>query len=307
MVQNKCKICEVPARHTHFGVISCDPCKTFFKRNAKHGQETLKCRYDGHCEININTRHFSTLNLLQRDQSTLSTDQWALISNLSHCYDEYSGLSIGERFMCRQTSLPIKIRFKSAPVVEFIKGLFDETQLLFNNNRDFLSLSMDDRCTLLHTTIKHIGSLSSNFIYHKIDLFSYPAYYDTVGMITNVNSIIATKRVSVRLDFDVIVLKLLLAILCFSTFQYTVYSHTPPVNLTNIQQILYIQNTYTELLWRYLVYKYNFEGAVKCFSDLIRCLFAVHDTIIAVEEIEWFSDKVNSVIQKTEQTLNLYD
>ncbi|CAF4260715.1 unnamed protein product [Rotaria sp. Silwood2] len=307
MIQTKCKICEVPAKYSHFGVISCDPCKVFFKRNAKHGQETLKCRYDGHCEININNRHVTTLNLLQRDQSTLSMDQWTLLSSLSHCYDEYSGLSIGESFMRGQTSLPIKIRFKSAPVLEFIKVLLDGTQLLYKNNRDFFSLSRDDRSILLHTTIKHIGSLSSNFIYYKIHLFSYPAYYDTVGMITNPTTITATKRVAHRLDFDVIVLKLLLAILCFSTFKYTVYSNTPPVNLSNIKQILHIQSTYTELIWRYLVYKFNFEGAVKCFSDLIRCLFAVHDTIVNIEEIEWFTDKVDSIVQKTEQTLTLND
>ncbi|CAF4758919.1 unnamed protein product, partial [Rotaria sp. Silwood2] len=241
------------------------------------------------------------------DQSTLSMDQWTLLSNLSHCYDEYSGLSIGERFMRGQTDLPIKIRFKSAPVLEFIKVLLDETQLLYKNNRDFLCLSTDDRSILLHTTIKHIGSLSTNFIYHKIHLFSYSAYYDTVGMITNSAAITSTKRVANRLDFDVIVLKLLLAIVCFSTFRYTVYSNTPTVNLSNIKQILYIQSTYTELIWKYLVYKYNFEGAVKCFSDLIRCLFAVHDTIVTTEEIEWFADKVDSIVQKTEQILALND
>ncbi|CAF3537627.1 unnamed protein product [Rotaria sp. Silwood2] len=206
-----------------------------------------------------------------------------------------------------QTDLPIKIRFKSAPVLEFIKVLLDETQLLYKNNRDFLCLSTDDRSILLHTTIKHIGSLSTNFIYHKIHLFSYSAYYDTVGMITNSAAITSTKRVANRLDFDVIVLKLLLAIVCFSTFRYTVYSNTPTVNLSNIKQILYIQSTYTELIWKYLVYKYNFEGAVKCFSDLIRCLFAVHDTIVTTEEIEWFADKVDSIVQKTEQILALND
>ncbi|CAF3837777.1 unnamed protein product [Rotaria sordida] len=363
MMQIKCKICGVPARHSHFGVISCDSCKMFFKRNAKHELELLKCHYDGHCEININNRRicsycrlvkcfksgmqvkmirstssnrnrqsekrkliansekrtsqvlarlnepamFSTLNLLQKDQSTLSIDQWVLLSNLSHCYDEYSGLAIGERFMRGQTNLPIKIRFKSSSVLELIKVLLDETQLLYKNNRDFLSLSTDDRSILLHTTIKHIGSLSSNFIYHKINIFNYPAYYDAVGIITNQATITATKRAAERLDFDVIVLKLLLGILCFSTFKYTVYSNTSPVNLSNIKQILHIQNTYTELIWRYLVYKYNFEGAVKCLSNLVRCLFAIHDTIVNTEEIEWFADKVDTMIQKTEETLTLND
>ncbi|CAF5191264.1 unnamed protein product, partial [Rotaria sp. Silwood1] len=64
---------------------------------------------------------FPTLNLLQSDQSTLTVDQWNLISNLSHCYNEHSGLSIGENFMCQQNKLPLKLRFKSAPVIEFLR------------------------------------------------------------------------------------------------------------------------------------------------------------------------------------------
>ncbi|CAF1256092.1 unnamed protein product [Rotaria sp. Silwood1] len=234
-------------------------------------------------------------------------DQWNLLSNLSHCYDEYSGLSIGEHFMRQQISLPIKMRFKSTPVIEFIKILLNETQRLYKNNRDFLSLSTDDRSILLHTTIKHIGSLSSNFIYHKIQLFSYPSYYDAVGIVATPPAIAATKRIADRLDFDIIVMKLLLSILCFSTNQYTVYSNSRSVNLSNIKQILHIQSRYTELLWQYLVYKYNFQGAVKCFSNLIRCLFAVNDTIVKTEEVQWLTDKFDLLVQKTEQTLTIND
>jgi hypothetical protein len=31
----ECKVCGTPAVYSHFGVVSCDPCKVFFRRNAK--------------------------------------------------------------------------------------------------------------------------------------------------------------------------------------------------------------------------------------------------------------------------------
>ncbi|CAF2520757.1 unnamed protein product [Rotaria sp. Silwood2] len=57
IAQAECKICGAPAKYSYFGIVSCHPCKMFFKRTAQSGKETLKCPYDGHCEININNRH----------------------------------------------------------------------------------------------------------------------------------------------------------------------------------------------------------------------------------------------------------
>ena len=62
---------------------------------------------------------------------------------------------------------------------------------------------------------------------------------------------------------------------------------------------------YTELAWRYLLYKYNHDQAVRCFSNLVRCLFTVYDGIIEVCKVKRFTDMIDSVIEQTEQTLTL--
>ncbi|CAF4104279.1 unnamed protein product, partial [Rotaria sordida] len=281
-LQTECRICGASAIYSYFGVVSCHPCKMFFKRTAERGTEAFKCPYDGDCEININNRHvcsycrlvkcfnsgmqielirssftrlrkvsrkkksiknlkqtastalfqlnepeqFPTLNLLQSDQSMLTIDQWNLLSNLSHCYDEHSGLSIGEHFMLEQNALPLKLRFKKEQIKKLIQISLDKCQSLYKNNRDFLSLSIDDRSVLLHSTFTHTAHLSANFIIYKTQLLNYPTYINIVEMLTHPGLVSATKPIADQLYFDMIIMKLFLVILSFSTTRYTVYSNT---------------------------------------------------------------------------------
>jgi len=246
-----------------------------------------------------------TLNILQSDQSTLTVDQWNLISNLSHCYDEHSGLAIAERFMREQDNLPIKLRLKSAAMLELYQIMLQDIQSLYRTNQHFLSLPTNDRSTLLHTTMTYTSALSSNFLLCILGLFRRPTYYDILAIITHPSAVLPVKRLANHLDFDIIIMKLFLAILSFSTIGYTFYSNTPPINLSNIKQILEIQDTYTELLWRYLVYKFNYERAVIYISDLIRCFFAMHECIVVGQDVQWFVEKVDSIVAHTEQVLSL--
>ncbi len=243
------------------------------------------------------------MNLLRSDQSTLSVDQWSLLSSLSHCYDEHSGLLIGERFMNEQNLLPPMMRFRDTPMIEFIQKTLYESQLLYRSNQDFISLSADDRSILLHNTFKHVASLSSNFIIYNVRFMDYPAYYNAVEIISHSNVAPVAKRIANRLDFDMMIMKLFLVILSFSTINYTVYSNTSPVNLSNIKEVLRIQDTYIELLWQYLLYKYNFEKTVKCLSELIRCFFAVHEAVVKTNDLQWLTNTIDSIVEQTELAL----
>ena len=247
------------------------------------------------------------MNLLRTDQSTLTVDQWNLLSNLSHCYDDHAGLVIGERYMSDQNNLPHKLRFKSASVIELFQKALDKAQSLYQNNRDFLSLSADDRSILLHGTLSHTASISSNFIVYKIQLLNHPAYYDAIQVISPARLVSVAGRLSQRLNFDMIIMKLFLAILSFSTFRYTVYPNNSSANFSNIQQILRIQDVYIEITWRYLVYKYNHQQAVKCFSDFIGCIFIMNEGIMESYDFQWFTNKVNSLIENTDRSLSLVD
>ncbi|CAF5054902.1 unnamed protein product [Rotaria sp. Silwood1] len=66
-----------------------------------------------------NPEPITTSNLLQSDQSTITLDQWNLLSNLVHCFDENSGYTLVESFIEEQNRLPLKLRFKYSLVYDF--------------------------------------------------------------------------------------------------------------------------------------------------------------------------------------------
>ena len=237
----------------------------------------------------------------------MNVDQWNLISNLSHCYDDHAGLAIGEQYMSQQNSLPHRFRFKSASILQLYQMTFDGAQSLYANNGDFRSLCANDRSILLHSTLSCTASISSNFILCKIQLMEQSAYFDAMELITSAYLVTFARRLPQRLKFDVIVMKMLLAILSFSTFRYTVYPSTSSGNLSNVQEILCIQDRYIDLTWRYLLFTYDQEQAVKCFSDFIRCVFVVNEGIVQLENVQWFTEDIDSLTEKVEQVLSVND
>ena len=116
------------------------------------------------------------MNLLRSDQSTLSIDQWNLLSDLVHRFDEHSGYAFVEHFIQDQNMLPLKLRFKYSSVTNFIMSLNSKVQLIIEKNRDYLSLSLHDRTTLLRTTVEYTTSVGGIFISCQHQLFDYPSF-----------------------------------------------------------------------------------------------------------------------------------
>lgn len=239
------------------------------------------------------------MNLLQHDASTLTVDQWNLLSYLSNCYDDQGGLKLGEQFMNEQLKLPIKARYKCTAMMNYFIASMKVCQSLYENNKDFLLVSTEDRFILLTTTIQHTASLSANFIYYLIGLLDNPAFYHTIELIAHPNVVPAAKRLSDRLRMDIIAMKLLLVIISFSTINYTTYSNTCQKNLSNIKQVLDIQNTYIELTWRYLSYKSGYKQAITYISDFVRCLFAVTNSLNRTDDVQFFKDTIGSIVEQT--------
>lgn len=245
-----------------------------------------------------------TVNLLENDRSILTNDQWDLITNISNCYNEFSGLKLGEDYLNEQNHLPSKMRYKTTSVINFIRSLLISTPLLYKNNQDFQSLSIEDRCLLLNSTYEYVGCLSTNLITQTIGLTDIPQYFDAIETTSHLELVDAIKDLLKQLHFDSIVMKILLSILSFSTINLTIYSNHSAKNFTNIQQIFQIQNQYIDILWKYLIYKHNYTQAVIHISNLERCMSVLQHAIVIEREVKWYYEIVNETLaQQTEQIL----
>ncbi|CAF1562067.1 unnamed protein product, partial [Rotaria sp. Silwood1] len=163
-----------------------------------------------------NPEPITTSNLLQSDQSTITLDQWNLLSNLVHCFDENSGYTLVESFIEEQNRLPLKLRFKYSLVYDFFTSMMGNVQIAFEKNRDFLSLSRHDRITLLRTTVEYTSTIGSIFTLRQYKLFNYPSFYESAEIIFQPSATVFIKRVIDQLDPDNTFIKLILAIVAFS-------------------------------------------------------------------------------------------
>ena len=237
----------------------------------------------------------------------MTNDQWDLISNLIHRFDENSDYAFVEQFIQEQNSLPLKLRFKNPSIIDFFTSIMTKTQFVFEKSRDILSLSLHDRTTLLRNTVEYTATIGGIFILHQAKLLDDAFFLKSMEMVFQPTIISFIKRINDQFDTDDTFIKIIFTILSFSTIQYTIYSNSSITNFSNIKQILDIQDTYIELAWRYLLYKYNHEYAVKSFNNFIRSIFTANEGMCIAHEVTWFTQAVHSITQQTEETLSLND
>jgi hypothetical protein len=247
----------------------------------------------------------STLNLLKSDQSLLSKDEWSLLSNIIHCYDERSTISAGERFIRKQNSLPIKLRFRSESVTELLISSMTvaRTCLLYNNH--FTSLTSHNQFVLINTSMRHVATISTAFALSRSRLLDDPAFLKPLEIVFPPNVLTLIKRLTNQLDRDDTFIKLILGVIVFSTTNYVLQRDTIPMNLTDIKQFLHIQDIYIELAWKYLIYRYDYHQAIQCFLNVIRSIFISTESIKEASELAVYTDAIDSVVKQTEETLNL--
>uniref|UniRef100_A0AC35TRJ4 Nuclear receptor domain-containing protein n=1 Tax=Rhabditophanes sp. KR3021 TaxID=114890 RepID=A0AC35TRJ4_9BILA len=75
-----CRVCEDSATGYHYGIASCNGCKTFFRRTVVSGH-VFSCQYEGKCEISKNARcacrhcRFNKCISMGMDQNAIQNDR----------------------------------------------------------------------------------------------------------------------------------------------------------------------------------------------------------------------------------------
>ena len=245
------------------------------------------------------------LNFLGEDQSKLNVEQRTHLSNLIHCFDQSNQISFAEQYLKEQMSLLPKFRFKCSSVKMFIENVMRNVQFMFEKNRDVLNISLNDRKMLLHNTIEYTTSFGCVFLFRQVELFRIPSFLQSTITLFQPSSVDFARRVIDQFDPDITLLKIIFSIISLFTSNYTIYENTPLSYLENGKTVIQLQDIYIDLVWRYLLFKRGHHQAVLYFSNLIRCLFLLHHSVLQAREVNQFQQIMDHVVQETEQKLTI--
>ncbi|CAF4835342.1 unnamed protein product [Rotaria sp. Silwood1] len=292
IILSECKICGVPASYSHYGVISCMSCKMFFKRNAEN-------------------RELTTINLLDQDRSLLTTDQWTLLSNLIHSYDEHNALTVAKDFAKDLNSSHPKLRFKidANKTVKIITILCQATEPFIQSNHHFASLPQHDRSIILRGTVDNVSCLGAALILRQSQLITNSGFRNGLEITYGTIPYYLSMNLISSLDQDCDLVKLSLSVLAFCTSSCAIFNNnTSLMYLTDIQSFLNIQNMYAEVIWKYLLYRYSFEQSVVHFNQLVQSIIAAVTVRTHLQNVRNHTDVVKTLVQHIEQKqMNIHD
>lgn len=176
---------------------------------------------------------------------------------------------------------------------------------LFQKNEDCLRLASHDRSILIQTIVKHTAGFGAATVLRQMKLYDDPIFFTNNIVLFGSDMMANAKRISDYRDEDLTFIKLIIAVLSFSTVNVTVFTNTMPNHWIDIKTILHIQDAYIELAWKYMVYKYSYEDAVRRFIRLLQCLFSFQYAITRADTRLEYTNLMDIVVEQMEQTLTI--
>ena len=204
-------------------------------------------------------------------------------------------IQLAEQYVCQQTLLPVKFRFKLSSIQTFLSTIFLEIGRLFINNRHFHSFDLNDRLYFLKYQFKYILIFCSSIILHQSHLCDYQAFQQSIELLFD--RMIFHRNHLFHIDIIYRKLSLQMISFCLLNFDYS---------SDNIRNRIYLKrmfNFYIELLSKYLLDVYDEKQQIKYLVNFNRCLFQLIDDVIRLETKQTFFDLINFVIQDIENKL----
>jgi hypothetical protein len=261
------------------------------------------------------------LDLLRADRSTLTVNQWSILSNVTHIYDtlfEEHKQKISHLHIQVQQQ-PIKTRFKIANYQQLVSTYFTFIVPFLEHIPDYQSLDLFDRQTLVHHNMITLTGIHSHYMASTTQFIPYldKNYAPTMNMLYGNELVDANEKLRQNLDAifhtDSVLVKLFLVIGAFSnitpclspTSQTTIKSDDDEVMFSRI--LLRIQNSYVDVLWRYMLFRFRHEELVELlFAKIVyNCLHVQKFTSDIAEENDLHEDMCNTIVEEIESKLDL--
>lgn len=143
--------------------------------------------------------------------------------------------------------------------------------------------------------------IMQNYLLYDLDFF-ITAMHRKYGKDTMDMHILARKFI----DTDIVVIKLAISLFAFSENTCCFCSKLTE-ELTDPIHVLEIQNKYVEITWKYLVYRYGYQGSVRRYLNLILWLMSMNTIATHAQSLVTHVNQIDAVIEKAELDLILDD
>jgi hypothetical protein len=244
------------------------------------------------------------LALLRNDRSTLTFDEWDLLSNIIHAYDEVNIIPQINHLLQQQASLPPKIRSKISTSMDVLRPFLAAFQPFIERSPYFQALSIDERRSLLQNNSGTVGTFNCLFIIREVNASDNIAFASSCSTIYGYDIYKYFNHFVTRLESNGLLIKIMLIILAFSTNCSIISSDYSEnmIKTSSTMSQLTTQDILVTMFWKYLNYQYGFMGAVQCFNSLIKYILDLLHSINEKQTVQ-HEKMIDTIVEETTRSL----
>ena len=186
-----------------------------------------------------------------------------------NCFDRNSKVHLNETF-------------------DLFASFYTSAQSFIRSTADFRVLTIAEQSSLFQRNLHGLFNYCGTFMLRDAGMFDNSRNESIITPLYGEEVVRQAKRIIMRLDHDSTLIKIVHIIFAFSTNCYTI-NYDPNVHfdalLSGTFRLLGSQNLYTEILWKYMLYRYGyvqtilrFFGFIKQMLDLINLSAGIYSS-----------------------------
>ncbi|CAF1096342.1 unnamed protein product [Rotaria sordida] len=251
-------------------------------------KEYRRSKYSSSIKSNrksISILPITSLNLLNNDQSSLNSSEWNLLSNVVHAFNKFNMIPSIHNIMKYLDLIEPTIEINISDSLNLFNSFYMSVKSFVSVTPDFRILTVAEQCSLFQRNLNGLFNLYGTLMLRDAGIFDNIRNERILIPLYGHEVVRQARKIIMRLDFDSTIVKIIHMIFAFSTNCYAV-DYDPHMNkdplLPGTFRLFGSQNVYTEILWKYMIYRYGYKETILRFAALIKQIL---DQIMATTDI----------------------
>ncbi|CAF1226311.1 unnamed protein product [Rotaria sordida] len=220
-------------------------------------------------------------------RSSLNNSELNLISNVIHAFDTFSPINEIRHTIEVINTTASSQQFDLTQSLQMISLFSNSIQLFISSTPDFKVLTTSEQWSLFQRNMLGLLSIGGIYFMRESGIFDKPENEMAILPLYGNDVVQQVKIISTQFNFDPTLIKLMLIAIAFSSNCFTKQNRKSMDKdslLLGTYRLFGSQNVYVELIWKYLIYRYNYVESVKHISTLIKQLLDVLKLSIEIYE-----------------------